>query len=153
PSTGLHFAGTIFGSGPFAATIGQDGDIPVPGDYGFFTSDITTSDEGDGRTDFAIWRPTSGLWYAANSNNLSQALALTIGQNGDVPVPGDYDGDGISDPAIFRPSNGLWYAIPSNAGAGYGGTPVIGGVGQAGDTPVPADYNGDGKTHFAIWRH
>ena len=93
PSTGLHYAQIRGVIDSFAATIGQAGDVPVAGDYYFST------DEGDGRTDFGIWRPTTGLWYAVNGNDLTQHLALTIGQNGDVPVPGDYDGDGVTDPA------------------------------------------------------
>src|SRR5439155_703155 len=140
PSTGLHYARIDVGS--LAATIGQNGDIPVAGDYAI------ADNEGDGRTDFAIWRPSTGLWFAANSSNLSQNLALTIGQNGDVPVPGDSNGDGKTDIGIFRPSTGLWYIIFT----GSGGATLVATVGQSGDIPVPADYDADGKADIAIFR-
>ena len=34
---------------------------------------------------------------------------MTLGQAGDIPIPGDYDGDGDTDPAIYRPSTGLFF--------------------------------------------
>lgn len=37
---------------------GLPGDIPQPADF-----------DGDKRTDFAVFRPTTGVWYLSNSNN------------------------------------------------------------------------------------
>ncbi len=82
-----------------------------------FMSKLITCD-GDGTTDFAVWRPSSGLWYIAPSFalNPAQEFAVTaLGVSGDVPVPGDYDGDGRSDIAIFR--SGIWYVIGSGTGS------------------------------------
>lgn len=90
---------------------------------------------GDGESDLAIFRPSSGLWAV-------RGLGRTYyGQSGDIPVPGDYDGDGYTDIGIFRPASGLW-AIKEVSRVYFG---------NSSDMPVPGDYNGDGVCDIAIW--
>lgn len=67
--------------------------------------------------------------------------SVHYGQQGDVPVPGDYDGDGFADVAVFRPSEGTWY-INGLDPVKFGGPKSI---------PVPGDYDGDGMADPAIF--
>jgi len=60
---------------------GLSGDIPQPADY-----------DGDKRTDFAVFRPSSGVWYMSNSNNgtYSTYAAATWGTSTDQPATSPY---------------------------------------------------------------
>ncbi len=107
---------------------------------------IVSDFDGDGRTDFSVFRPATGDWFVENSSNGSQST-LNWGLPGDIITPGDYDGDGKTDNAIFRPSTGVWWFVMSSNGS----RPAIQ-FGLNGDIPVPADYDADGKTDIAVWR-
>lgn len=72
------------------------------------TPTITSDFDGDGVTDTAVYRPSTGNWFILRSSDNS-FVAFQFGLNGDVPIDGDFDGDGKSDLAIFRPSNGVWF--------------------------------------------
>lgn len=76
--------------------------------------------DGDSRSDFGIFRASSGLWSARD------VTRIYFGSSGDTIIPGDYDGDGKDDVAVFRPSSGLW--------AVRGVTRVY--FGKSGDIPV-----------------
>jgi hypothetical protein len=102
--------------------------------------------DGDGRTDFSVYTPTTGDWLVEKSSNGTQST-LNWGLPGDIITPGDYDGDGKTDNAIFRPSTGTWWFVMSSNGL----RPAVQ-FGSEGDVPVPDDFDGDGKTDVAVWR-
>jgi hypothetical protein len=108
--------------------------------YGFADYD------DDGRTDTAVFRPSTGDWYVVNSSS-GHLWSSPLGAKGDWPVPGDYDGDGRADLANWRAANGVWSIRRSSTGALFTYT-----WGGGDDVPVPGDYDGDGRTDIAIWR-
>ena len=117
-----------FGSGSF-------GDVPVQNDY-----------DGDGRTDYAVYRRSTGTWYVHRSSD-QQYTIFRFGIAEDKPVAADYDNDGKADFAVYRPSSGVWYIWLSQAQQLYAAR-----FGIAEDKPVPVDYDGDGRTDIAVYR-
>jgi hypothetical protein len=102
--------------------------------------------DGDGVSDTAVYRPSTGNWFVLNSGS-NTFQSFQFGLNGDIPVNGDFDGDSRADLAIYRPSNGVWFFQRSSNGTTLGAQ-----FGTSTDKPVPGDYDKDGKTDIAIWR-
>lgn len=114
---------------------------------GRFTQHSNRSDfDGDGSNDFAVFRPSTGVWYSQNSQGFS---AQTFGGAADVPVSADYDGDGKTDSAIFRNvgGSGIW-EIKRSSDGGTSATQF----GFGTDIPVRGDFDGDGRNDVAVFR-
>jgi hypothetical protein len=100
---------------------------------------------GDGRSDFAIYRRAS----SGNTMYVNVLPARAWGTPGDVPVVGDFDGDNRTDIMVWRPSVGVWYPLLSSTGF-TGGAAVQ--WGESGDIPLAGDYDGDGKSDRTVFR-
>ena len=142
PANGIWSSkNAVWGSGAdttsrsFQWGLGSLGDVPSPGDF-----------DGDGKTDYSVYRNSTGVWYIFRSSD-SSWMTFQFGTTGDIPVPNDYDGGGKTDIAVWRPSNGGWYIWHSETQQFLGVQ-----FGQSGDKPVAADYDGDGKTDIAVFR-
>lgn len=102
--------------------------------------------DGDGSNDLAVFRPSTGTWYAQNGSGFS---AINFGTGADTPVSADYDGDGKTDRAVFKNVNGsgVWEVHRSADG---GVTAVQ--FGLATDKPVRGDFDGDGRDDLTVYR-
>jgi hypothetical protein len=114
-------------------------DIPVVGDW-----------DGNGVDTPGVFQPANGgNWFLTNGVNGQNvnnsfppaAFQFSFGQNGDLPLAGDWDGNGLDSVGVFRPANSTWFL--SN---GFQGVvdikPFV--FGSVGSLPFTGDWNGDG---------
>jgi len=111
-------------------------DIELKADSIYSTGIFSGDYDGDGVSDIAIFRPSSGLWAIRGISR------IYFGAADDLLVPADYDGDGEADVGIFRPASGIW-AIRNLTRIYFGGFE---------DLPVPGDYSGSGAAEIGIFR-
>jgi len=140
PSTGTWWVLGGQGSAQTTYQYGASGDTPMPGDY-----------DGDGKTDFAVYRSSNHNWYLAYSAGGGDQFPF--GASGDAPVAADFDGDGKTDPAVFRPNDptsgsATWYILQSSDSQVR-----VQQFGLSSDVPAPADYDGDGKADITVRRN
>lgn len=134
-STGQNTSFTLqFGAGCSSYPTGCD--VPAPADY-----------DGDGKTDLAVWRPSTGVWfYYLSTTGFSSYNTVQYGQNGDTPVPADYFGIGRATFAVWRPSLGAFFIKSSD-----GSTESVVSLGSIDDRSAPGDFDGDGKVDLAVF--
>jgi hypothetical protein len=124
----------------------QDGGSAACPQYGNLDFD------GDGKDDFAIFRPTLGIWAVLlSSKQQSELLIKQWGLPGDYPMPGDYTGDGKADLVVWRPTDGNWFICSSSIDFDCS-QPTIAQFGLPGDSPIEGDFDGDRILDQAVWR-
>ncbi len=110
-------------------------DVPLTGDF-----------DGDGQTDLAVYRPSTGQWFAQESSTkYAGQLLVTFGAPKDIPVPADYSGNGKTSIAVYRPSTGQWFFNGESL-------PLTFTTFKTGDIPVPGNYDNTGKDEPALYR-
>ena len=100
--------------------------------------------DGDGRSEIATFRPSSGTWNGFYSSNAA-VFSTNWGIATDRIAPADYDGDNRTDLAIYR--DGVWWILNS-----FNNSVSVAQFGLPGDVPVPNDFDGDGRADLAVWR-
>jgi hypothetical protein len=104
--------------------------------------------DGDRKTDFSIFRPSSGVWFLQRST-----LGIGGAQWGlatDKNSPADFDGDGITDVAVWREATRSNFFILQSSSD----TVRIEDFGVTGDDPaIVGDWDGDGKADPAVYRN
>jgi hypothetical protein len=110
------------------------------------TSSAPFDFDGDGRTDFAVFRPSTGTWFLNRST--AGAFAVQFGSGSDRLAPADYDGDGKTDIAVWREASFAHFYILNSSNNTVRGEQF----GTTGDVPVPGDWDGDGRADPAVYR-
>lgn len=119
---------------------------------GTYLSPAPVDFNGDGRSDFSIFRDTGVNHQFWNQyNGVSGGFVVSWGLSTDAVTPGDFDGDGKKDIAVWRgaddSSSGFYMILSSTNTFRY----VQFGL-QADDPYMIADYDGDGMDDVAIYR-
>ncbi len=113
---------------------GTLGDIPLVGDW-----------VGLGTEAIGVFRPSTGQWFLDGNGNgrwdgcaVEFCLLQPFGDDGTLPVVGDWSGGGAARPGFFRPSTGEW-VLDMNGNGHFDGCAIdacLGPFGYAGDLPV-----------------
>lgn len=108
-----------------------NGDVPVAGDW-----------TGSGTTQLGLFRPSTGQWFLNRNTNRSwnnckkDTCISGFGEDGDLPVIGDWDGTGTSKIGVFSPATGEWFLDFNGNGKWDDGVDLHLSYGQPGDVPV-----------------
>ncbi|HSJ70533.1 MAG TPA: fasciclin domain-containing protein [Acidimicrobiia bacterium] len=123
---------------------GNPDDVPIAGDW-----------DGDGVDTISVFRPATNEFFiinelGANGGGLGAAdYSFTFGDEGDIPLSGDWDGDGVDGIAMYRASTGEFFWRNALSTGAADGSRYFGDIG---DNPIAGDWDGDGDDEFGTQR-
>jgi hypothetical protein len=126
--------------------VGEPGDRPVIGDW-----------DGDGFDTLGVFRDNGAfppVFFLTNSRITDGAffkveLQLFEGQEGDVPIAGDWNGDGIDSFGFYHPSTSKFFLVDNIF---TGAVTRAFAFGTAGDLPFAGDWDGDDIDGVGVFR-
>jgi hypothetical protein len=131
-------------------SFGSTSDIPAVGRWSTAVGDR-----------IAIFRKSEKKWHLDINGNesldnckIDKCASLSVYQDGDVPVAGDWTGRGTTAVGLFRPSTGEWF-LDKNSNKSWNGCTkdlCIASFGIAGDIPVSGDWTGTGISRIGVFR-
>jgi hypothetical protein len=102
--------------------------------------------DGDGRGDYARFRPSTNTWTVRPRTGLPD-LTFTFSSGHVAGKPDDFDNDLKADPVVFNNSTTTWTVMPSLKGGTE--TQVWG---LSSDVRPNGDYDGDGLADWVVYR-
>ena len=127
---------------------GDDETNPEEDDDSGTNSVVAMDYDGDGISDPAVYRATTGHFYVAQSKDGNKQVRW--GGSGFIPLYADIDGDGRTDYGLATIiGQGLFFWFYESSTHALISTPHP--LGSIGDQIVIEDYDGDGKDDLAIY--
>jgi peptidoglycan hydrolase-like protein with peptidoglycan-binding domain len=117
--------------------------VLVPSGPGTALAEAAAAPRGD-LYSVGLFDPARSRWYFRDPEG--GTTALTFGEDGDVPLAGDWDGDGVDTPGVYRPAEGRLVVRNGSEPISYVYAMPTGGL------PVVADTDGDGRDTVSIGR-
>ncbi|MEO8215490.1 MAG: hypothetical protein ABI718_00240 [Acidobacteriota bacterium] len=117
--------------------------------------DIVTVQRGQGidqrsPSGIGVFRGQQALFALAFGRNPQYAdVQFQFGQQGDVPLSGDWTNRGITSVGVYRPSNSTFYLRNINSA---GDPDLVVRFGRKGDIPLVGDWDGNGTSTVGIYR-
>ena len=123
---------------------GNPDDVPIAGDW-----------DGDGVDTISVYRPATNEFFiinelGENGGGLGSAdFSFTFGDDGDIPIAGDWDGDGVDGIGVYRPTTGEFFWRNALSSGPADGSEFFGNIG---DSPIAGDWDGDGSDEIGVQR-